>query len=352
MNQLLIGLHGLARTGKDTAAAYLAAHYALLSYAFADPLKAAIVQLFDLSTAHIEGDLKEQRLPVIGKSPRQLMQLLGTEWGRNMVHDKLWLLLAQQNIANQLECDQSRYSGVVIRDVRFENEAQWIRSQGGYVVHILRPDAQQVATHSSESRLRVHDQDAVIYNERSIDELHSELRSLMIYLQRRQAGRPSAQNSIQSPDEPAPTAATQLAPCRICGGEALGYDYARPLSPEFIHGVTCRYKHCQKTEGHASQDAATKAWNALQSLAETAPAEATAEPASQSLSAADESTLRYICRHGGTRQLSDAALVTVHLAGTYHALLSAGGTTEHLTAATDGLLYAVLGGRLDQLLAA
>lgn len=192
MNQLLIGLHGLARTGKDTAAAYLAAHYALLSYAFADPLKAAIAQMFDLTTAHIEGDLKELTLPVIGKSPRQLMQLLGTEWGRNMVHDQLWLLLAQQHIANQLECDQSRYSGIVIRDVRFENEAQWIRSQGGYVVHILRPDAQQVAAHSSETRLHVRDNDTVIHNDAGLDEFHSELRSLMIYLQRRHAQRNAA----------------------------------------------------------------------------------------------------------------------------------------------------------------
>lgn len=192
MNQLLIGLHGLARTGKDTAAAYLAAHYALLSYAFADPLKAALANMFSLTGAHIEGDLKELPLPAIGKSPRQLMQLLGTEWGRNLVHDQLWLLLAEQHIANQLERDQTRYSGIVIRDVRFENEAQWIRSHGGYVVHILRPDAQQVATHSSEARLYIRDHDAVIHNEGSIDQLHSELRSLMIYLQRLHAQRCAA----------------------------------------------------------------------------------------------------------------------------------------------------------------
>ena len=192
MNQLLIGLHGLARTGKDTAATYLAAHYALLSYAFADPLKAALANMFSLTTAHIEGALKELPLPAIGKSPRQLMQLLGTEWGRNLVHDQLWLLLAEQHIANQLECDQTRYSGIVIRDVRFENEARWIRSQGGYVVHILRGDAQQVAAHSSEARLHVADHDVVINNEGSINEFYSELNSLMIHLQRRHAQRSAA----------------------------------------------------------------------------------------------------------------------------------------------------------------
>ncbi|MBU1282857.1 MAG: deoxynucleotide monophosphate kinase [Gammaproteobacteria bacterium] len=187
MSHLLIGLHGLARTGKDTAASYLAAHYALLSYAFADPLKAALAQLFGLTSAHLEGALKELPLPDIGKSPRELMQLLGTEWARNLVHRDLWLLLAKQNIGAQLDADQAHYNGVIIRDVRFENEAQWIRSQGGVVVHILRPDAQPVAAHISETPLMRGNKDAMVHNTGSIDDFHGELRSLMIYLQRRHA---------------------------------------------------------------------------------------------------------------------------------------------------------------------
>lgn len=81
-----------------------------------------------------------------------------------------------------------------------------------------------------------------------------------------------------------------------------------------------------------------------------APAKAAPSPARQTLSAEDESALRYICRHGGTRALSCGALVSVHEAGTYHALLSLAATTEHLTAATTGTLYADVAGRLDQLL--
>lgn len=187
MSQLLIGLAGKARSGKDTAASYLAAQYALLSYAFADPLKTALAQLFGLTSAHLEGALKELPLPDIGKSPRELMQLLGTEWARDMVHRDLWLLLAKQNISAQLDGDQSHHNGVIIRDVRFENEAQWIRSQGGVVVHIQRPDAQPVAAHISETPLLVGTKDAVVHNTGSIEDFHSELRTLMIYLQRRQA---------------------------------------------------------------------------------------------------------------------------------------------------------------------
>lgn len=184
MNHLLIGLHGLARTGKDTAASYLAEQFMLYSYAFADPLKAAVAQLFNLSHDHMEGSLKETLLPGIGKSPRQLMQLLGTEWGRQQVHPELWLLLATQNISYQMVIDQTHYAGVVIRDVRFENEAEWIRRQGGHVVHILRPDAAAVAAHSSESGIAIHDNDFTVHNEGTLDDLYRQLGRMMAIVQR------------------------------------------------------------------------------------------------------------------------------------------------------------------------
>lgn len=80
------------------------------------------------------------------------------------------------------------------------------------------------------------------------------------------------------------------------------------------------------------------------------PAAASVQIPRQELSAEDESSLRYICRHGGNRTLAGAALVSVHIAGAYHALLSVPATTEHLTAPTAGELYAALANRLEQLL--
>ena len=189
MNQLIIGLHGLARTGKDTAASYLVAHYMLLSYAFAEPIKAAIAQMFNLTAEHIEGALKELPMPAIGKSPRELMQLLGTEWGRNLVHNQLWLLLAEQNLNHLAASTQTPITGFVLRDVRFENEADWLRSKGGVIVHIHRADAQQVNRHSSESGIAIHDNDFVVHNDADLPHLYEQLDALMLVLERRQALR-------------------------------------------------------------------------------------------------------------------------------------------------------------------
>jgi hypothetical protein len=192
MNQILIGLHGLARTGKDTAANYLAAHFDLIAYAFAYPLKVALMQMFNLSSAHLNGELKEAPLLGIGKSPRELMQLLGTEWGRQMVHPELWLLLARQHLDNMIELRDGHAPGFVISDVRYENEAQWVRDLGGVVVHIQRPDAQAVASHSSESGVAVHDNDFVIHNDEDLAHLYKQLDRLMGLLIRRQAMRNAA----------------------------------------------------------------------------------------------------------------------------------------------------------------
>ena len=192
MKQLIIGLHGLARTGKDTAASYLVAQYALISYAFAEPLKAAIMQMFNLTAEHIEGALKEEPLPGIGKSPRQLMQLLGTDWGRDLVHRELWLLLAEQNLNHMAALHQDPITGFILRDVRFENEADWVRSKGGVIVHIQRPDAQAVARHASESGIGVHDNDFVIHNDEDLAHLYKQLDRLMAVLIRRQSLRSAA----------------------------------------------------------------------------------------------------------------------------------------------------------------
>lgn len=186
MSQLIIGLHGLARTGKDTLAAYLAAHFALYSYAFADPLKQALAHMFNLTQAQLDGAEKEQVIDWLGKSPRQLMQLLGTEWGREQVHPRLWLLLAEQNLNHAFRIDQTDFAGVVLRDVRFENEAAWVRAKGGTVVHILRPDAQAVAAHKSESGLSIHDADCVLHNDGSLQEFFSKADNLMSTLKHRQ----------------------------------------------------------------------------------------------------------------------------------------------------------------------
>lgn len=174
MKPLLIGLAGPARSGKSTAAEHLVGTYLLEHYAFADPLRDGLMAIFNLDPTDFEGDRKEQPLAWLDRSPRQLMQSMGTEWARNTVHPDVWVKLAEQNL-DYMTNALGAVIGFVVSDVRFENEAHLIRRRGGTVIHIGRNDAKPVNAHISEAGVTVRQDDLILRNNGTVDEF---LRSL------------------------------------------------------------------------------------------------------------------------------------------------------------------------------
>ncbi len=182
---LLIGLAGRARSGKDTAAAYLAERYGLVSMAFAAPIKEMVGVLLGVPAQALDGVLKEEPLEGLGVSPRALYQTLGTEWGRELVHPDLWQWVAERRLLMLELAGGTRYAGVVFSDVRFPNEAAWIRARGGTVVHIVRPEAPAVRAHVSELGLEVEPGDLVVRNDDTLETLHARLDGVMALLRER-----------------------------------------------------------------------------------------------------------------------------------------------------------------------
>lgn len=181
----LIGFCGLARSGKDTAAEYLLRLYGMDVYSFAKPIKKALMAMFGFSYRHLEGDLKETDTVWLGKSPRELMQSLGTEWGRQWVCDDVWVRTLARELrgdANLCRSMGNVWRGAVISDVRLHNEAAWVRGEGGVVVHIQRPNARRVASHSTEDGVEVVAGDFVIVNDGSVDALYDKLDGMMAEL--------------------------------------------------------------------------------------------------------------------------------------------------------------------------
>lgn len=176
----LIGIHGKAGSGKDTIGEYLTAHHSFLKFSFAAPLKAMI----DTAFGPIDWDdrvTKEQPLPLLGKSPRQLAQTLGTEWGRNCIHPDVWVILAEcqvKDIETASWPQDADVQGIVYTDLRFENEATWIRNRGGEVWH-LRRDTAGVIDHPSENGIAFRENDRVILNRGTISELYAAVERLM-----------------------------------------------------------------------------------------------------------------------------------------------------------------------------
>jgi hypothetical protein len=175
---LLIGIAGRAGAGKDTAANYLEACYGCERIGFADPLVDMLYALFaaaDVPTCHMtERALKEQPTP-LGPSYRRLMQTLGTEWGRNTINRGFWVQVAGRRLATRRLHGQS----VVFSDVRFMNELEFIKREGGTVIRVLREQAGNVEAHVSETELDGAAVDFEILNNGSLATLFEQVDRIM-----------------------------------------------------------------------------------------------------------------------------------------------------------------------------
>jgi hypothetical protein len=174
---MLIGLCGAAGAGKNTVAELLTdsngAPFAQI--AFADPLYECVSTITGLPVARLKDrEVKETVIPWLGKSPRQMLQTLGTEWGRGAVHPEIWIRIAMERAAQHLS-----FNGVVITDVRFDNEAQAIVDAGGEVWRVTRPGwrclAEEAAAHQSEAGVSEYLIARTIDNSGTLDDLRKHL---------------------------------------------------------------------------------------------------------------------------------------------------------------------------------
>lgn len=162
----LIGIAGRAGAGKNTVASMVPGAVVVQ---LADPLYAALAVMLGVPETTLRlRTFKEREIPGIGKTPRQLLQTLGTEWGRTLVREDVWLVMLERRLT---QLAAAGVDTVVVADVRFENEADWIRDQGGEVWHVVRETAAD--GHASERGISIADGDRVIDNTRTLDDLRA-----------------------------------------------------------------------------------------------------------------------------------------------------------------------------------
>lgn len=170
---MLVGLCGLAGAGKNAVAAILRDRRNFTPIAFADPIYAAVAAITGLSVAELaDREAKERPIEWLGKSPRSLLQTLGTEWGRESVHDQIWVRRAMRRAGDVLAAG----GHVAITDVRFPNEAEAIRAAGGRVWRVCRQSAGlagEAARHSSEAGIPERLVHLLIHNDGSLRDLEA-----------------------------------------------------------------------------------------------------------------------------------------------------------------------------------
>ena len=201
---MLLGLVGFIGSGKGTVGDILVNEYGFVKEAFANPVKDACATIFGWHRDLLEGDTTESRAfreqpdafwsKVMGRdyTPREALQKMGTEAGRNVFHNNLWV--------HALERRMERDKSYVITDCRFPNEMAMIREHGGLIVRVKRGDepdwyneALQVNTyfrgcqtmptykgiHYSEWAWVGYPIDVVICNDDTVEALRSSVRTLL-----------------------------------------------------------------------------------------------------------------------------------------------------------------------------
>lgn len=142
---MIIGFCGAIGAGKSSAALHLVKAYNFQRVPFAGPLK-AMARAFGLSEAEINGDQKEVPTELAcGKTPRQVMQYLGEEFGRRLLGPDVWVRAWRLQAVN--------YADVVADDVRYGNEVEVIRKLGGAVIRIVRDGVEPTLSHASERQV-------------------------------------------------------------------------------------------------------------------------------------------------------------------------------------------------------
>lgn len=170
---MFLGIHGRKRVGKDTLSRLLVLQHGFAQVAFADPIRE---MLNSLGVPRYYTEEKNVAIPGLGKTYTELCQTLGTDWGRLMVSDTIWIDIAK---ARAREAFVGSCCGVVFSDVRYANEAEAVRSLGGKIIFLEGSRGISVNDHTSESSLDEQYRDFTLRNDGSIADLDASLSEFM-----------------------------------------------------------------------------------------------------------------------------------------------------------------------------
>jgi hypothetical protein len=207
---MIIGVNGRARSGKNTIADVMVKKFGFTQISFADPLKNICSDAFEIPLNYFHDDnLKDSPFPVpvvvteqhlerlvtnlisagctftndqinelntkgLGYSfisPRNLLQIVGTDLVRGTLGDTTWIDIFKRTIAKS-------DGNFIVPDARFINERRIVKELGGYNFLIIRPGLPPIAESAHESELLgISEQliDVTILNDSTVNSLQMEI---------------------------------------------------------------------------------------------------------------------------------------------------------------------------------
>ena len=175
----LIGLYSnRPQQGKSTVAGMMEVDHHFQRTSFAAPLRAMLtpllISLGVFNPEEVLGGDKSSIIPGTNTSVRSAMRTLGTEWGRALVDDGIWVTAAFQPIDRLFK--QFPSARIVFDDMRFPNEFDAIKERGGQVWHIGNDHGDyQPSGHASDGALSNFTFDKYLPNFGSLEALRKDV---------------------------------------------------------------------------------------------------------------------------------------------------------------------------------
>lgn len=174
---MIIAFSGFKGAGKTTAARVLAEllharNKEPWNLSFAGPLKYHVGELFDFDYEQLYGGHKETVDPRYQKTPRQVLQEVGT-FCRETYGEDFWVRIALEGVPDR---------GIgIIDDCRYLNEAHAIQARKGFVIGIERADVACTDPHVSETEMRDRWEEICthIIRPTSVDDLEPMIRGVL-----------------------------------------------------------------------------------------------------------------------------------------------------------------------------
>jgi hypothetical protein len=190
---MIIGLCGNQGSGKDTVADILVSEYGFIKLTFASTLKDIVAILFSWQRDLLEGlteesrlwretsdDFWSEKLSIPKFTPRKALQMIGTDLFRIHFNNDIWTNIVENKISITLKNNPN--TNIVISDCRFTNEFNLIKQfTDSHIIMILREknNSTNKIAHLSETEWVNYNFDAILQNDNSIDELKTNLKSLL-----------------------------------------------------------------------------------------------------------------------------------------------------------------------------
>jgi hypothetical protein len=171
---MILGIIGYAQSGKDEIAKILVEEYGFTRVAFADKIKELLYEMNpNYHDTLFQQAVDNQGWEELKKDPtvRRMLQNLGVG-ARKLFGENFWVHQAMNSMA-------LAWPNIVVTDVRFINEADMIRANDGEIWRIVRPGVTAVNDHISEHELNGYEEDQLVLNEGTIEELHNLIRYRM-----------------------------------------------------------------------------------------------------------------------------------------------------------------------------